>query len=124
MLTFTTRHYKDVVIAHLYLRNARVVVARARALGLGPVVDVHVLDLRPAQGERGRDEHVVELLRVLVVEVRVALRGGHARERVGLEQEPVERREDGARLAVLVAVARDDHRRVGIEREEGGDEVL
>ena len=90
-------------------RNARVVVARPRALARRPVVHMHMLDLdAPAERDRGRDEDVVELLRVLVEQVRVALDGGHARERVDLEQDAVKGGEDGAGLAVLVAVPADD----------------
>lgn len=83
-------------------------VARPRALARRPVVHVHMLDFDPAPRDGGRDEQVVELLRVLVEEVRVALDGGHARDRIGLEQDAVEGREDGAGLAVLVAVSADD----------------
>ena len=100
------------------------VVARARRARLGPVVDVHTLDLDAAEGERGGDEDVVELLRVLVEEVRVALDGGHARDDVGLDQEAVERAEDGARLAELVVVPRDDDVRERVALEEALDEVL
>ena len=97
------------------LRDTRVMVAPACGNSRCPVIDVHMLDPDPAAvGDRGRDEHVIELLRVLVEQVRVALDGGHVRGDVDLDEQVFERREDGARQRVLVVVARNDDVRVRV----------
>ena len=100
-------------------------VARARTQRRRPVVHMHMLDRELAAAhDRVRDEEVVELLAVLVEEVRVALDERHVRRDVELGEEPVERREHGARLHVLVAVAADEDARVRVKREERLDERL
>ena len=86
---------------------------------------MHMLDLDAAAcDDRARDERVVELLRVLVEHVRVALDVRDARDGVDVLQDRRERREHGARLDELVAVARDEDARVGVQREQGLDECL
>ena len=80
------------------LRDTRVMVAPARGNSRCPVIDVHMLDPDPAAvGDRGRDEHMVELFGVLVKQVRIALDGGHVCGDVDLDEQVLEWREDGAR---------------------------
>jgi hypothetical protein len=105
--------------------NRRIMVARTRAHALRPSIDMHMLDLHAAAVRDARtDEDVVDLLAVLVVDVRVALRGRDARQRVRVLHDAREGREERARLLVVVEVAREDDRRGRFEREDGSDEVL
>lgn len=83
-----------------------------------------VLDLDLALADGLRNEDVVQLLVLVVEDVRVALIRRHVREHVGLEEHVVERRENGAGFDELVEIARDDEVDVAVEVEDGLDERL
>ena len=86
---------------------------------------MHMLDRdAPARRDGGRHEHVVELLRVLVEKIGVALDVRDVRGHVDLSEQPIERGEDRARLRVLVAVTRNDDVRVRVQLQETLHECL
>lgn len=112
-------------LAYPNLPNRRVVVAGAHCERRGPVIHMYMLDLDPAAcDDRARDERVVKLLRILVEHVRVALDVRDTHDCVDVLQNRCERREHGARLDELVAIARDEDARVRVQREQGLDECL
>ena len=83
-----------------------------------------VVHARALRLHRVRHEEVVDLLRMLLVDIRIALRGRDAHDVVDVGEQPVEGREDAARLQELVHVAAHDDVRAGVECEERGDESL
>lgn len=67
---------------------------------------------------------MVELLAGVVEHVRVALHGGDPRHGVEVGEQRRQRREDRARLEVLIAVAPDENIRIRVCREDLRDEGL
>lgn len=91
-----------------------------------PGVDVDMLVVRLVRlGERGADEHVVELLGVHVVDVRVALVDGDADDLVEVEQARLGGEgSQGLDEGELVEVTAGDDAGVGVLGEDLGDEGL
>lgn len=112
------------MLADFHPRDAWIVVARARVDVRCPVVHVNVLYLRSPPSNSVRHEQMVELLRILVEQVRVPLNGVNAGALIDLRKQPVERGEHGARLHILIAVSADDDARPWVLCEQRADERL
>lgn len=104
-------------IAHPHLRNTGIMVARLPALCRGPRIHMNVVHARALRLDRVRHKDVIDLLRVLFVDVCIALRRRDTCDLVDVGEEFVEGHEDTACLEELVHVAADDDMRAGIESQ-------
>ena len=111
-------------ITHPQPYNRRVMVARPFPNSLRPRVHMYMFDVPATPCDRVRHKDLVDLLRVLVVRIRVPFRGGYARDIIRIVQQRSERTEHGTGGGKFVHVTRDDHWRVCGEVEERGDEAL
>lgn len=83
-----------------------------------------MFELDAAQLDGGRDQNMVELLVVLVVNIAVALDGGNVGDLVDVGEQGGEGFVYGARLDVLVEVASDDHACERVLLQDVPDKVL
>lgn len=132
-MSATTTEDKDVpnrhtisvfLLADPHPRDTRVVIARLRSCALRPRIYMDMLDFSTTSGDRRGHEDMVDLLRVLVIHIRVTLCRRHAGDLVDVGQQPLERRKDAACLDELVHVATHDDTRIGVECKERSDESL
>jgi hypothetical protein len=90
---------------------------------LDPIVNMQVLDFC-SRLELGTNECVVELLRVHVKDISIALDGWDPRGFVNVFEMCAERIEDCASLSVFVKVPGSDDGRVSVDRQDRANKVL
>ncbi len=90
-----------------------------------PRIHMHMLHRSTSPRDRVAYKHLVDLLRVLVVHVRVPLLARHrTRDSVDVGEQVGERVEDGAGLDEFVHVPGEDDARVDVRCKDGLDKVL
>lgn len=102
----------------MHPRDARVVVTSPSRQRRSPIVHMDMLHLGPPSRDSIRHPDVVQLLCVLVEDVRVPFRHWHFGDFVNLVHEAVERFEHRTCLNVLVVVSRDDDASLGVQFQE------
>lgn len=108
----------------MHSRDTRIVITGPSRQRRGPVVHVNMFHFSPPPRNGIRHPDMVQLLGVLVEDVRVPLGHWHIGDLVDLVHETVERLEDRARLDVLVVVSRDDDAGPGVDLQKRFDEFL
>ena len=111
-------------LTHPELNNARIMITSSVCNTCCPIVYMDMLHFGPSQRHSRRHPHMIELLGVLVEDVRVAFGDGDVGDFVDLVDDVVECCEDRARLHVFVVVSGDDDAGERIEFEERFDEGL
>ncbi len=95
-----------------------------RCDSLRKLVNVDVLDLESASGDRTRHEQMIELLVLVVEDICVPFDIRDVRDLVYFVKDVVERREDGTRHDELIAIASNNDVRVLVLGEDCVDKVL